>query len=872
MWPCAMQRVLGHRPWIGQRVVTINGDLDAAVASGSKWIAPNHMTSCGRSHRRRGELVDANAIILGASAVSGTYAVTATTGDISNSGNLVITGAATFITTAADSNIILDQSGNAFTSTVTMQAGDGSADFGDITFVDSAAVRLHTSAQSAGDLYINATTDGAVDGNLSVTASGDITQTVALAVTGTTTLVASGNDITLDTSTNNFATVVITSGRNVALRDAGAIVLGAATVSGTYSVTAGGHITDSGTQEITGVTTLVAGGYDITLDTSTNNFAAAVVITSGRNVAITDEAAIVLGAATVSGTYAVTATTGDISNSGNLVITGAATFITTAADSNIILDQSGNAFTSTVTMQAGDGSADFGNITFVDSAAVRLHTSAQSAGDLYINATTDGAVDGNLSVTANGDITQTVALAVTGTTTLVAGGNDITLDTSTNNFATVVITSGRNVALRDAGAIVLGAATVSGTYSVTAGGHITDSGTQEITGVTTLVAGGYDITLDTSTNNFAAAVVITSGRNVAITDEAAIVLGASAVSGTYAVTATTGDISTDSGNLVITGAATFITTAADSNIILDQSGNAFTSTVTMQAGDGSADFGNITFVDSAAVRLHTSAQSAGDLYINATTDGAVDGNLSVTANGDITQTVALAVTGTTTLVASGNDITLDTSTNNFATVVITSGRNVALRDAGAIVLGAATVSGTYAVTATTGDISNSGNLVITGAATFITTAADSNIILDQSGNAFTSTVTMQAGDGSADFGNITFVDSAAVRLHTSAQSAGDLYINATTDGAVDGNLSVTANGDITQTVALAVTGTTTLVAGGNDITLDTSTNNFATVVITSGRNVALRDAGAIILGAATVSGTYSVTAGGGGERQRYDKR
>ena len=162
---------------------------------------------------------------------------------------------------------------------------------------------------------------------------------------------------------------------------------------------------------------------------------------------------------------------------------------------------------------------------------------------------------------------------------------------------------------------------------------------------------------------------------------------------------------------------------------------------------------------------------------SATTDGAVDGNLSVTANGDITQTVALAVTGTTTLVAGGYDITLDTSTNNFAAaVVITSGRNVAITDEAAIVLGAATVSGTYAVTATTGDISNSGNLVITGAATFITTAADSNIILDQSGNAFTSTVTMQAGDGSADFGNITFVDSAAVRLHTSAQLAGDLYI------------------------------------------------------------------------------------------------
>ena len=69
----------------------------------------------------------------------------------------------------------------------------------------------------------------------------------------------------------------------------------------------------AGTQEITGVTTLAAGsGNDITLNTSTNNFAAAVVITSGkdRNVAITDEDAIDLGAATVSGTYNASATSG----------------------------------------------------------------------------------------------------------------------------------------------------------------------------------------------------------------------------------------------------------------------------------------------------------------------------------------------------------------------------------------------------------------------------------------------------------------------------------------------------------------------------------------------------------------------------------
>ena len=105
----------------------------------------------------------------------------------------------------------------------------------------------------------------------------------------------------MDTATNNFADEVRITGAAVTVVDEDAIDLGAATVSGTYSVTAGGAITDSGTQEITGVTTLVAGsGNDITLNTSTNNFAAVVVITSGRNVAITDEGTIDLGAATVS--------------------------------------------------------------------------------------------------------------------------------------------------------------------------------------------------------------------------------------------------------------------------------------------------------------------------------------------------------------------------------------------------------------------------------------------------------------------------------------------------------------------------------------------------------------------------------------------
>ena len=109
-----------------------------------------------------------------------------------------------------------------------------------------------------------------------------------------------------------------------------------------------------------------------------------------------------------------------------------------------------------------------------------------------------------LNVTTNGALTQSGVLNVAGTTTLAAGaGNDITLTNGGNNFSTVAITSGRNVALTDANALDLGTSTISGTLNVTASGAITDSGNVVVTGATTLAAGsGNDIILDSAGNNF----------------------------------------------------------------------------------------------------------------------------------------------------------------------------------------------------------------------------------------------------------------------------------------------------------------------------------------------------------------------------------
>jgi hypothetical protein len=291
-----------------------------------------------------------------------------------------------------------------------------------------------------------------------------------------------------------------------------------------------GNITDSGALVIEGVTTLAAGsGNNITLDHISNDFQSAVKITSGNNVTLVDAGAIDLGASTVSGTYAITATSGgDITDSGVLAITSGATF-TVANGRSIILDQS-STFSSTVAFAASSGT--IASVTLSDSDAF----------DLGALTTT-----GDLNVPAGGAVTDSGTLVIPDTATISASGQTVNLDGSLNNFGTAAIT-GANVTIRDTNAIILGASTVSGTYSVTAGGAITDSGALAITGVTTIAAGsGNNITLDHTSNNFQGAVQITSGNNVTLVDAGAIDLGASTVSGTYAVTATSGGDITDSG-------------------------------------------------------------------------------------------------------------------------------------------------------------------------------------------------------------------------------------------------------------------------------------------------------------------------------------
>ena len=119
--------------------------------------------------------------------------------------------------------------------------------------------------------------------NLTLTAGGNVTQAAggqAIVVNGTTTITATGNDVTLEEATNDFgptgatgdatAPVHVTANA-VSLTDVNAIQLGAVSAD-SLTVDAGGSITDTGTDAITvaNATSLTAASgsdfFDIRLD------------------------------------------------------------------------------------------------------------------------------------------------------------------------------------------------------------------------------------------------------------------------------------------------------------------------------------------------------------------------------------------------------------------------------------------------------------------------------------------------------------------------------------------------------------------------------------------------------------------------------
>src|SRR5207244_3043941 len=323
------------------------------------------------------------------------------------------------------------------------------------------------------------------------------------------------------------------------------------TVTNTYNLTQSAAVTLNPGQ---GLTATDLGGTagtrgNITLPNAGNTFNT--VTFTGGDIAWQQANAVTIGSvsanagATSTGALTITAT-GPITQTGAVTAAGTTT-LAAGAGNNITLTNAANDF-STV------GITSANNVALTDATALNLAAST---------------VSGTLNVTTTGALTQSGALTVAGTTTLAAGaGNNITLANAANDFSTVGITSGNNVALTDANALTLNASTVSGNFSANAG-DLTVGGSVASTGGSLNLAGVNSVTQLTSlTANGANAVTVTTTTGpITMAAAATTTSGTGAISYTAGTDVTLGSLSTGGGvNVFANGGSVFSAAGSGTNV------------------------------------------------------------------------------------------------------------------------------------------------------------------------------------------------------------------------------------------------------------------------------------------------------------------
>jgi len=376
---------------------------------------------------------------------------------------------------------------------------------------------------------------------------------------------------------------------------------GNTTISGVIGTTTGsltkdgvGMLTLSGANTYTGATTIssgtlaLSGGVAISDASAVNLGAAGANLTLNASETIGSLAGVASTSVTLNantltagGNNGTTIYAGGIGGTGNLIKNGAGS-MTLSGNSTYAGLTTVNAGTLAVTANNALGSNAAGT-TVNAGATLDLQNVAYSTAELVtLNGGTLAVSTGNSSLAGPVNLTAasfvnvgspsqlTLSGAVTAPVNLdVNGGGSLTAVNAANNFSTVSITSGNNISLRDANAINLGASTVSGALTVTSIGNISQSGSLNVAGLTTLAAGGGNITLNNGSNNFGT--VAASGVNVALADSNAIDLGTTNAAANLTVSAN-GAI-TQSGVLVVAGASSFLANA--NPITLNNASNDF---------------------------------------------------------------------------------------------------------------------------------------------------------------------------------------------------------------------------------------------------------------------------------------------------------
>ena len=788
---------------------TVNGGSQLTVSSGTGGI--NFLSAIGGTTPLSSLSATVGSVALGPVITVGTQTYTGAT---TLNGNLTTTNSAITLNSPVTlgANVVLNAGNGAIAMNGTVNGAftltansTGTTTFGGIVGGTTALSSLTTNAGGS----------TAINGG-SITTVGNQTYNDNVTMNQTTTLTSTGGTVTFGgNATNNAAGAGITV-------DAPIINLTGGTTVATTSNGPINFFTD----------TLNPNGASINVGTGTFSLSPN-VLTRTIEFGDVDTARVtdVYYGSNFAGVTAGSFTIGRPSHTGNIFVTGVA-----AAPSAINV------------VNGGAGSVTFENAPYV-SGNQNLGVASGSGGIAVNSSLTIGT--GTLRLTTSGAITQTAG-AITANIAGLSAGAGISLAQPANNVATLAAqTTAGNISFTDASSLTIGnvSATVdgfhpaitgltanTGTISLQSGGAVTQ--TQRILASTLSLQGSGPYTLTDNANDVTTLAANTTG-NVQYNDANALVLGASNVTGNLDIT-TSGAI-TQSGVVTVTGTTTLAAGAAN-DITVTNAGNNF-STVGIASGN------NVTLNDTNALILGAST---------------VSGTLGVTTNGALTQSGVLTVTGVTTLSAGGNDITLTNGANDFSTVGITSGNNVALTDANALVLSASTVTGNLALT-TGGPLSQTGTLAVIGTTTFTATAANTDILLDTQANNFGGAwsfagtqsnfrdvqlrnvnvgATVPVLAGLTNLRNLTLTfDTAAMTVPTLLAS---------------GNVNLTAGGSITQSGAVTANGAVMVTATTGSITMAsaaTTTSVTGAIGYTAGTNVTL--------GSLAAGGAVNVIANGG---------
>ena len=693
---------------------------------------------------------------------------------------------------------------------------------------------------------LNAIADGNINlginnisGDLTVTTSnGIVTDGGDLSVTGITTIDSNGNDVTFDNN-NDFNSVTVLNSNNVILNDINTLDVGASNIAGNLTIDAVG-LTSSGNLAVTGVVTLNVTG-DISLDN--NHDFNTITVNSDNNVVLNDINNLDLGVFNLGGNLDVTAQ-GIVTDSGNLTVAGVTT-----------VDSNGNDVTF-------DSNNDFNSVTVLN---VNNFT-VNDVNDLDL-AQTD--LTGNLTVTSQGVVTDSGDISAAGVTSIDSNGNDVTFD-SNNDFNSVTVLNGNNFTVNDVNDLDLAQTDLTGNLTVTSQGVVTDSGDISAAGVTSIDSNGNDVTFDS--NNDFNSVTVSNGNNFTVNDVNDLDLAQIDLTGNLTVTSQ--GVVTDSGEITAAGITTIDTNGNDVNF---DSNNDFNSVTVLNTNNflvndiNNLDIGDATLTGNLDVTSQGAITDSGDIAVTGITtfsatdditldnnhdfttvtvlngnsvalndinsidlgDTAIAQNLTITSQGEITDSGDVTVAGVTTIDANGNDVTLDNN-NDFNSVTVSNTNNFAVNDINNLDIGDATLTGNLDVTSQ-GVITDSGDVTVTGITTF---SATDDITLDNNHD-FT-TVTVLNGN------NFTVND------------VNDLDLAQTN---LTGNLTVTSQGEITNSGDVTVAGVTTIDANGNDVTLDNN-NDFSSVTVSNTNNFTVNDINNLDFGITNLTGNLNVTTQG----------